>query len=259
MKKFIIPLILTSLLTMACGSQQEKTDNEVQTTDTLAFVLEGDSTLYGLVCEGTTDTLLLFLQNEKVDEDPDTFDILNAMRTHSVFGQLKTGDDVAVVRNHADSTVADIVISMKNLRNTWCYQMLPTLHLRAGMDGKTEQQMTANLPDSIREQLKVPREYVLELESDHSVFSHSTVRNDVPKDEEDIVEYPMAKHYSLWHLYNGKLLLTLMKIDTQGKMVPAGIDTAQFVMMNRDTLILKFSDGLLHCYPEKHEATHGNS
>jgi hypothetical protein len=249
MKKFFIPLILTSLLTLACGGRQEKSNIEEQQADTLAFVLEGDSTLYGLVCEGSTDTLLIFLPNDKVAEDPDTLNILDATRKRNIFGQLMTGDDVAVVRNNDDSTVADIVISMKNLRSTWRYKVLPTLHLHAGMDGMTEQQMIANLPDSVSEQLAVPHEYVLDLQNDHSVYSYSTVK--MNQEQESVVEYPKAKHYGTWHLFNGKLLLTRMQIDTLGNLVPEAIDTAQFVMMNRDTLILNFSDGMTHYYPAK--------
>jgi len=251
MKKFIIPLILTSLLTMACGGQQEKTDNEAQENDTVALVLEGDSTIYGLACEGSTDTLLIFLSNDKVEEDPDTLNILNATRKRTIFGHLKTGDDVAVVRNGKDSTVADIVISMKNLRSTWCLQVLPTLHLHAGMDGKTEKQMIANLPDSIRQQLTVPREYVLGLGNDHSAYLRSAVTENRQQEEESVVTYPKMKHYGMWYLYNGKLLLTQVQLDTLGNVVPIGIDTAQFVMMNRDTLILKFNDGTKHFYPAK--------
>lgn len=251
MKKFIIPLILTSLLTMACGGQQEKTDNEAQENDTVALVLEGDSTIYGLVCEGSTDTLLIFLSNDKVGEDPDTLNILNATRKRTIFGHLKTGDDVAVVRNGKDSTVADIVISMKNLRSTWCLQVLPTLHLHADMDGKTEKQMIDNLPDSIRQQLTVPREYVLGLGNDHSAYLRSAVTENRQQEEESVVAYPKMKHYGMWYLYNGKLLLTQVQLDTLGNVVPIGIDTAQFVMMNRDTLILKFNDGTKHFYPAK--------
>lgn len=243
-------MTVTALLTIACGGQQGSKENKDAETDSLSLVLEGDSTVYGLACDGCTDTILVFLPINNTAGDPDTFNILNATRKHRVFGHLRIGDNVAVVRNQKDSTVADYVIDMENLRSTWCYQVLPTLRERADMQGKTTKQKVANLPDSIRELLSIPREYSLQIRGDQSVFTKGSYR--IPTDDEDnVVEYPIVKHYSQWFLYNGKLLLFETMLDSLNETVVASIDTVQLELMDRDTLILRFNDGLRHYYREK--------
>lgn len=225
------PLILTLLLTTACGNRQENAMPHNDKANTLALAEEGDSTIYGLVCEGSTDTILIFLSSHDISASPDTFSILDATRNHNVFGQLKTGDDVAVVLNAKDSTVASIVIDLKDLLSTWCYQVQPTP------------------PDSLREQLPVAREYVLQMKGDHSALVYSNFKAGRRQEEESTADYPHLKRYGLWHLYNGKLLFTETQTDTTGTIHPISTDTAHFVMMRPDTLILRFNDGLRHYYP----------
>lgn len=250
MKRLTIAITLTALLTIACGGQQESKENNDVKADSLDMVLKGDSTFYGLACDGCTDTILVFLPLNNTSGDPDTFNILNATRRHRVLGRLRIGDNVAVVRNQKDSTVADYVIDMENLRSTWCYQVMPTLRERADMQGKTTKQKVANLPDSIQELLSIPREYCLQIKGDQTVFSKGSYR--MPTDNEDnVVEYPIVKHYTQWFLYNGKLLLYETMLDSLNETVVASIDTVQLELMDRDTLILRFNDGLHHYYREK--------
>lgn len=249
MKRFSFPLILTALLMMACGGQQETAPIDNNGVDSLSAPLEGDSTIYGLACDGCTDTILVFLPIDDISANPDTFNILNATRRRHIFGHLSTGDKVAVVRNAKDSTVADYVIDMENLRETWCYQVMPTLHVRADMEGHTEKQIVKNLPDSIQQLLSIPREYSIHIKGDHTVRSIGTFKWN--EDEDNVIDYPRIKRYGQWHLFNGRLLLTEMAMDSLGQNHPVSTDTAEFILMNRDTLILQFNDGLRHYYPKK--------
>lgn len=254
MKQQLALLFLLALLNIACSRQQKEAPTTVE-TDSLTVVLEGDSTIYGLVCDGHTDTILVFLPINNISSNPDTFNILNASRTHRVFGRLKVGDNVAVVRNQQDSTVADFVIDTDDLQNTWCYLVLPTLHRRVYMDGVTEKQMIANLPDSLRELLKVAKEYGMRIKNDHTMFSFGEYRRNNNSDEESIADYPSIKHYARWNLFNGKLLLTVIEPDSLGKLRLGATDTAEFVMMDPDTLVLRFDDGVHSYYRQRNEVS----
>lgn len=250
MKQVLFPLFLCALLTLSCGSQQEVHIEADAEADTLQTTLEGDSTVYGLACDGCTDTILVLLPTSNVASNPDTFNILNATRGRRIYGKIHTGDNIAVVRNAKDSTVADCVIDLENLRETWCYQAMPTLHVRADMVGRTEKQMIANLPDSIRQLLAIPREYTMQIKSDHTVTSFGA-RPMQEKEEEQLVDYPRLKRYGQWHLYNGMLLLTEVAMDSVGNTFAVSTDTASFVLMDRDTLVLRFNDGVKNYYPKK--------
>lgn len=250
MKKTVFPLMLSLLLTMACGNQQEKTTAGKSEVDTLSAALDGDSTVYGLACDGCNDTILVFLPINNIAADPDTFNVLNASRLHHVYGKLKTGDNIAVMRNSKDSTVADYVIDMENLRGTWCYLVKPTLHVRADMTGLSERQMLDNLPDSIRDLLAIPREYTLQIKGDHTATSFGAPRMQ-GQEEEQMIDYPKMKRYGQWNLFNGRLLLTEVAMDSVGNTFAVSTDTADFVLMDRDTLVLRFNDGVKNYYPKK--------
>ena len=246
MKQNLLIFLSVILFATACSQQTGKTVATEEDNDSLATILEGDSTIYGIVCDGCTDTILVFLSSNNIAADPDTLNILDATRNHRIFGRLTIGDKIAVVRNDSDSTIAKTVIDMENLFNTWCYQALPKLHVRADMEGRTEQQKINNLPDSIRNLLSIPREYTLQIKADHSAMAYGNMRKTT--DEDDIIEYPTIKRYGQWHLFNGKLLLTEMAIDSTGAMNAISIDTVQFVLLDRDTLVLQFADELRSYY-----------
>lgn len=239
MKRTIFFFLSAVLLTMACGNHTKQSNGTEAENDSLAFILKGDSTVYGLVCDGCTDTILVFLPADNISADPDTFNILNATRRRHVFGELKVGDNIAVVRNSNDSTVADYVIDMESLLATWCYKVMPALRVRADMVGKNERQIVNNLPDSIRELLDIAREYSMQIKGDHSVTSRGFFRPG--EDENAIVQYPHVKRYGQWHLFNGRLLLKELAFDTLGNTYISNIDTAEFMLMRKDTLVLKFN------------------
>ena len=240
MKQNLLIFFSVLLFATACGEQTGKPVGNEEETDSFKMILEGDSTIYGLVCDGCTDTILVFLPAEDISANPDTFNILEATRRHRVFGQLNVGDKVAVVRSVTDSTIANYVIDMKTLCNIWTYETLPTLHVRADMIGRTEKQMINNLPDSIRELLSIPREYTLQIKSDHSALSLGNFGHNT--EENAVVDYPPMKRYGQWHLFNGKLLLMEVALDTLGATNIVSTDTAEFILLEQDSLALQFKD-----------------
>ena len=49
-------------LLSACGGRDEKAVNPTGSmADTLSLVLEGDSTVYGLACDGCSDSVIVFM------------------------------------------------------------------------------------------------------------------------------------------------------------------------------------------------------
>ena len=258
MKKRTLPLFLLMFMTfvvVACGTGKEGGSKNAgdEEIDTLTLTLKGDSTLYGLACDGCNDTVLVLLPVSDTAANPDTFYILEATRRQRVLGSLSVGDNIAVVRNDSDRTVADFVIDLEDLQNTWYYEMLPNLRQRADMTGNTESQRISNLPDSVKRLLSIPREYMLQIKGDHTVVSWG---GRAPHgDDDSIVDYPQAKHYGQWFLMNGRLLLTVTAIDSLGQMACVETDTVDVLHLNADTLALRFSEGQRGYYSQK---KHGN-
>ena len=246
--------MLATMLSQGCQhSTNNETGNETAKTDSLSEVLQGDSTVYGLACDGCTDTILVFLPLNDITADPDTFNILSATRNHRILGHPTVGERIAVVRNATDSTKADFVIVMDDLYGSWCYQVLPTLKESAGMAGLSKKQQLKVIPDSIKEALKVAREYGMQLNGDHSARAIGMIRPNEQKDEEQIIIYPKVKRYREWKLYNGKLLLREMGLDSTGNQHVVATDTAEFMLMAKDSLVLRFGDTLREYYRKKGE------
>lgn len=230
MKKACILLAVAALMAAACG--QKPLPKEKFDTISTYHNEPGDTSLYGLACDGTTDSLLVFLPY--TGGDPDTFDIFDALADHRVLGRPLIGDKLAVVlRTDTDSVassiypVAELVVNINRLYGQWNYMVTPTL--------KTLRQPARPLPDSIRQRFLAPREYGLRLKSDGLAYTTGMPRQQT-SDERSPVVYPPAKRYNGWKLYNGHLILTT---DSASHQQP---DTATIVLMRRDSLVLRFAD-----------------
>jgi len=55
------------------------------------------------------------------------------------------------------------------------------------------------------------------------------------------VVYPKPKRYGHWAIFNGRLVLSEMKRDTTDAVSVVSTDTADFIRMRRDTLILNIA------------------
>lgn len=236
MKQTVIILAATAMLLGAChsGTQTEKNSTVYNETVTL----EGDSTVYGLACDGCTDSLLVYLPFS--GGDPDTIDILNARVQRKVFGRPEVGDEVAFVLNASNKKVADLVINIDRLKGSWCYQVMPKLRRRLGASADSMVQLPPDFPDSLRKKWFQPREYGLELQRDNIVRPIGTQTRG--KEQQGPVEYPEMKRYREWHIYNGHLLLMETRRDTTGARKTISTDTADIVVMRHDSLLLRFAD-----------------
>ena len=236
MKQTVIILAATAMLLGAChsGTQTEKNSTVYNETVTL----EGDSTVYGLACDGCTDSLLVYLPFS--GGDPDTIDILNARVQRKVFGRPEVGDEVAFVLNASNKKVADLVINIDRLKGSWCYQVMPKLRRRLGASADSMAQLPPDFPDSLKKKWFQPREYGLELQRDNMVRPIGAQTRG--REQQGPVEYPEMKRYREWHIYNGHLLLMETRRDTTGARKTISTDTADIVVMRHDSLLLRFAD-----------------
>ena len=99
---------MTSALS-ACGGKGSNIKEENVPADSMAYSIvkkaKGDSTLYGLACDGCTDSVVVFLPYE--GGDPVTYEIIDALRMGKVFGRPKIGDRLALICPLYPSDAAD--------------------------------------------------------------------------------------------------------------------------------------------------------
>ncbi len=226
MKKSFFSLLIMSLTLIACGHKQH---SEVSAEKISAHQqIAGDSAIYGLACDGCTDSILILLPYS--GGDPDTFDILSARESNNIFGRPRIGDEMSVIVNPDSTHEATKVINVSRLMQQWAYTVTPTL--RPSLSNQP-------IPDSIKKRILTPREYGLRLKRDHTAQTIGIFRN---SGRPSPAVYPTPQRYSEWQLFNGLLLLRTDTIDAVGARQEATIDTASIVQLRRDTLVLRFSD-----------------
>ena len=246
MEKSVALLLLTVALIVAtsCGQGSGPTASQLNDSPSPQA---GDSTLYGLACDGCNDTVLVYLPLPYDDRDPDTLNILEASRQGHVYGQLRIGDKLVIVRNSQDTAVADMVVSTNALQGEWCFRVKPTLRLRP--DGSHLQ-----LNDSLRRLLEVEREYGFIIKPDSQVFPKGFGGAARTSDDASDIVYPAPRRYRRWAVSNGRLLLSEAIIDSVGTVKTMTVDTASFVRLTADTLVLRFCDGEHEYYRKAEEA-----
>ena len=241
MKKPFFLFILTAIVLFACTSKQHQELASASDAISLYKNQSGDAARYGLACDGCTDSVLVFLPY--AGGDPDTFDIIDAFQQHRIFGMPHIGDELAVILNPEDSAEALMVFNMEVLKGTWCYMVTPTLRNIENMPQRMRRRMLERIPDSIKQQLLVPREYSLRLKRDNTVQARGGQYRQTTTDDMSPVEFPSVKRYTEWSLYNGKLLL---KADTIAGFSQEGdkpeTDTVVIELLMQDSLVLRFQD-----------------
>ena len=132
---------LSVVLCMACSSQYNGDKSAIDKTKKA----KGDKMEYGLACDGSNDSILVFLPNS--GGDPVTYNIVKASKGKKIFGHLETGDWVGIMINPNNQREATMVVDLDQLKGTWTYQVLPTIK---ESKTKSRQQIEAELTDSMR-------------------------------------------------------------------------------------------------------------
>ena len=207
-------------------------------------LLEGDSTIYGLACEGCSDSVVILLPGD--GSDPVTYNIIDAHRHNRVMGRLKVGDWIGLMRNPTDSTVADFVLNLDELKGTWCYVVMPKWRDATNMTPQAQAILEESMPDSVKKEFFVPREYGFSLKRQWTAQSVGYVRKSPLEDQSPVV-YPRLLYFTEWHILNCRLVMTsreYQKKDDSEEMELAGYrnDTCDVVFLSGDSLVLS-SDG----------------
>ena len=250
MNKSLFLSAIVCMVIAACGGLQQSPSDSAETD--VYKTMPGDSTRYGLACDGSTDSILVFLPYGAASLD--TFDIINAWQNHRIFGRPHIGDDLAVIVNPEDTVEALKVINMEILCGTWCYMVTPTLRSMDKMSKRMQRRMMERIPDSLLKKWMAPREYSLRLKSDHGTTVRGGVFRQTTTDDMTPVEYPEVKRYTDWHIFNGRIIL---KADTSAGFSKEGdvptIDTVDIRLLRQDTLILQFPDHEQSYYRKKEQ------
>ncbi len=227
----------------SCGSKQTKEGDKNSNAISMHENLPGDSAIYGLACDGCTDSLLVFLPYS--GGDPEYYDIINARQQHRVFGRPHIGDAVAIMVNPQNSTEALSVINLSTLTGEWCFMAEPTLRT---VDGQLPP-----IPDSILKKIMIPVEYTLKLKADNTAMATGYHRTTTTTSQSPVI-YPEITHYSEWNLYNGRLILRAKSISEDSKKDEyTNVDTADIVMLMRDSLVLHIDGKNQSFYRKKEE------
>jgi len=160
-----------------------------------------------------------------------------------IYGRPRIGDELAIILNPEDKEEALMIINIERLKGQWCYQVMPTFRNIEKMPQKMQRRMMAQIPDSVKQRLLVPREYGIQLKRGHLAQTIGSYRNR-HSDSMSPVEYPKVRRYAGWKLFNGRLVLetdTARLIQTDQAHKPE-YDTADIVSLRRDTLVLRFKD-----------------
>lgn len=254
-------LLLATLLAVvvSCGKKTEEekiVDAEPVGRLNSELLLEGDHTIYGLACEGCNDSVVVLLPDD--GSDPVTYNALQATRRHKVLGRMRVGDWIALVSNPQDSTVADLVIDLDELKGTWCYVVMPRPRGYENMTPAEEARTLAQMPDTVKEQFLIPREYGFTLKRQWSAQSVGYVRQQTALEEQSPVVYPPLGYFMEWHILNGQLVMTsgeFRKQEGTEEMVaePSRQDTCSIELLTADSLVLS-SDGITRGYYRANKA-----
>lgn len=255
-----ISAILLAIAFVSCKDSGIKPSEIPQTTINDSIV--GDSMIYGLTCDGTTDSVIVVYPFS--GEDPVEYNCIDAKQAGKIIGKPSIGDWVGLVLDPEDHTTATMIINLDMLKGTWTYPVMPVLkdymHLSKRMQKRMEKMALQEMPDSVKELYMIPREYGFALKRNHvaqavgRVFTGSTLEDDSP------VEYPTVQNFVRWYAWNGRLILIASSAQTQETDKQAEItrDTLDFISLDEDSLVMS-KNGLRYNFHRNKSALQANA
>ena len=235
--KSIAVLGLSIACIVACGQQTNKKSTTQQKIKA-DYQSIGDSTIYGLACEGCNDSVIVLLPND--GSDPVTYDVVDARRNKRILGDIQIGDWIGIVANRYDKRVADEVVNLDQLKGIWCYVVMPKMRDYEYMSKSLQRRMMRDMPDSVKRTYLIPREYGFWLRRQWGAQSP--------------VVYPQLGYFTGWRIWNGKVIILsatpIFKNDNTIQTIDPRIDTCDIVYLGNDSLVLS-SEGASRSYYRK--------
>lgn len=249
--KTVFIIIFFSILFIACGN---KNKDKIPTQQVSSHItMTGDSTLYGLACEGCSDSVVVFLPED--GSDPVTYNILEAHRKGHVLGKLKIGDKIGIVLNRKNHKVADLVVDIDQLQGIWCYIVMPKIRNASQMSNRAQAKMLANMSDSLKETFFIPREYGFWLKREWEASSIGYVTEASSLADESPVVYPPLGYFVGWRIWNGKFVMVsgTPNWSKDGVLSISHLrnDTCNIDYLGDDSLVLSDRDGSRSYYKKK--------
>ena len=261
---YIANLLLILSLVVALGGCRKRGLNSSDNADT-PFVFEpeveikGDSMLYGLSCDGSSDSVIVLWPFKG---DPISYNCIDAKRQGRIIGKPQIGDWVGIMINPEDTTEAVFVINLDQLKGTWTYPVLPVMKELSQMSKRMQHRMMENLNDSIKQTYFIPREYGFTLKRSHNAQAVGRIMRSNSLEDDSPVQYPEVRNYRKWYMHNGRLLLVsydpIMPGQEEGKRPEVLMDTLDFVYMDNDSLILR-QHGIRYGFHRKENALKANA
>lgn len=259
MNKIIYLVLLIAFTAVSC-SKNKSDDSPRKNTKTTE---SKDSMIYGLSCDGTNDSVLVFLPFG-TNQPLITFDIEDAKYYGRIIGQPKIGDWVGVMVNPKDSTEATMVVDLDQLKGTWTYPVQPTWKDASKLSARAIRRKLNEIPDSLRGAYLIPREYGFSLKRSSVAEAVGRVRSGSSLTDDSPVEYPPVPNITEWHCRNGHLILTYSShrnmpgVKEEGKEI-LSYDTLEFVSMTDDSLIVRRHDNTYIHYHRRANAQEANA
>lgn len=245
----IVTIMIFSLAMLVVIGACKRRDKSIEVEETEVeqeLVIKNDSMVYGLACDGTSDSVVVLWP---FSGDPITFNCIDATHDGKVFGKPEIGDWTGVMVNPEDTTEAAMIVNLDMLKATWTYPVMPVMKDLQHMSKRMQKRLMANMPDSVKETFFVPREYGFTLKRSHKAQPVGMVMRSNTLEDDSPVLYPEVKRYKQWYTCNGRLLLVSSQRHAQGAKQHEAhdvVDTLDFVYMNRDSLVLQMNGENYH-------------
>lgn len=252
MRKIFIAACLAVTTLFAC--QEKAPEVSVLSDEDHGPITEKqDSMIYGLSCDGTNDSVIVFLPFRD-GADPVTYYIADAKANGRVIGMPEIGDWVGIHVNPADTTEATMVVDLDQLKGTWTYSVRPTWKDAAHMSARALRRRLSEIPDSMKEAYMIPREYGFTLQRSSVARPVGHVYRASSLEEDSPVQYPPVKNYTRWKVRNGRLFLASTAEPVGFASTAKGsqaaeakqkeqYDTLDFIQMTADSLICRTTTG----------------
>ena len=253
-----VVIVMIAMGMGSCHKSAEKIDDEDVLVDDSTPEIVGDSMLYGLSCDGTSDSVIVIWP---FHGEPITINTIDAKENHRIIGKPEIGDWVGVMRDPEDSTEATMVVNLDELKVTWTYPVMPVMKELQNMSRRAQRRMMAHIDDSIKNNFMIAREYGFTLKRSHVARAVGRIMRSNSLEDDSPVIYPEVKNYMKWYMLNGRLVLisgdNVMHGSAEPQKQTFSMDTLDLISLSEDSLVL-MQHGVRYGFHRKLNAMEAN-